>query len=306
MAKPSDILQIESISQLHRQRGLPAPQHPLISLVDIGKLQPPADFEAELWLSHNFYTVSVKRGMINKINYGHTQYDFDEGVLSLLKPYQTFSVKPHPYDRLEGWMLVFSLDLLAGYPLAQKILSYGFFSYQLNEALHLSQAEEASLQALVRQIEEECSARLDGFSQNVIVSCLDLLLTYVDRYYSRQFLTRKRPLSDTMSRIDTLLSTYIDDGSAFKNGLPTVGFVADHLGLSQTYLNDMVKSLTSHSVGAYIDLKLLEQAKLLLSHGTTQISTIGYELGFQHSQSFNRFFKKHENLSPSAFRKRIN
>jgi hypothetical protein len=162
MSKSSDILHLESVSQLHRQCGLPAPAHPLVSLVDLSQIKNLPPDAGEVWLSHGFYTVAVKRGRKNKIGYGRTHYDFDEGILSLLKPHQAFSVSAHPDDHPQGWMLAFSWDLLAGYPLAEKIGGYGYFSYQVNEALHLSDSEEQSLLQLCIRLKRNATCALMG------------------------------------------------------------------------------------------------------------------------------------------------
>ncbi|BFM51280.1 helix-turn-helix domain-containing protein [Marinomonas sp. THO17] len=305
MPTTSNISHVETISEHHRDRGLVPPKHPLISLINLSDMRK-SHSSGDMWWSYGFYAIFIKRGLKSKVRYGHTSYDFDEGVLALLKPHQVFGRSPHPSDQVEGWALFFSSELLEGYPLSEKILSHGFFSYQLNEALHLSQQEEKSLLRLMQQIESEYKARIDSLTQDVIIASLDLLLTYVDRYYKRQFVTRKTPGYDILSKLDTLLESYIEDGEAYTHGLPSIAVMAEKMGVSSNYLNDLVKSLSGKSFGNYIDLAVLQRAKLKLSLSNKSISTIAYELGFQHSQSFNRFFKKHEQKSPGEYRKSLN
>lgn len=301
MTDQTEIQHVATISALHRNLELAKPLHPLVSLIKLDDL----DFSEYVELvrfSYGFYTVSLKRGLRNKVHYGHSSYDFDEGVLALVKPHQVMAMQAHPDDDITGWMLVFHPDFLSGYPLSEKIAKYGFFSYDVDEALHLSDREEQLLLTLMQQLHEEYSDRIDAFSQDVMISQLDLLLSHVNRFYNRQFLTRKKSDAGVLSKLDAFLEDYFDSGTAYSEGFPAVGQLANYLSVSPSYLNDMLTSLTGSSARDYIQRAVVQKAKLSLSLTTKSVSEIGYDLGFQHSQSFNKFFKKQTNLSPGEYR----
>lgn len=304
MSDSSKVKHIATISELHNTLKLTKPLHPLVSLVNLDTLNF-NEYEKDQRFSYGFYTVSLKRGINNKINYGHRSYDFDEGVLALIKPHQVMEFSYSPEDNITGWILAFHPDFLSGYPLSEKVSTYGFFSYETNEALHLSEQEEQLLLDLVQQLHDEYSIRIDSFSQEVMVLQIDLLLSFVNRFYHRQFLTRKKHNSDTLSKLDTYLDNYFDGGQAFNKGLPSVALLAEYLSVSPCYLNDLISSLTGSSTRDYIQRSIIEKAKLNLSLTNKSISEIGYKLGFQHSQSFNKFFKKHTSVSPGEYRKSL-
>jgi len=176
----------------------------------------------------------------------------------------------------------------------------------VDEALHLSDREEQRLLSLMQQLHEEYSDRIDAFSRDVMISQLDLLLSHVNRFYNRQFFTRSKSNADTQSKLDTFLENYFDSGKAYADGFPSVGLLANYLSISPSYLNDMLTSLTGTSARDYIHRAAVQKAKLSLTLTTKSVSEIGYTLGFQHSQSFNRFFKKHTNLSPGEYRRSLN
>ncbi|KZK93623.1 HTH-type transcriptional activator RhaS [Pseudovibrio sp. Ad46] len=304
MTNHTEIQHVATISELHRNLELAKPLHPLVSLIRLDDL----DFSKYVELvrfSYGFYTVSLKRGIQNKVHYGHRSYDFDEGVLALVKPHQVMAMQAHPDDDITGWMLAFHPDFLSGYPLSEKIRKYGFFSYEVDEALHLSDREEQLLLTLMQQLYQEYSDRIDAFSQDVMISQLDLLLSHVNRFYNRQFLTRKKSNANILSKLDAFLEDYFDSGRAYSDGFPSVVQLAKYLSVSTSYLNDMLTSLTGSSARDYIQRLVVRKAKLSLSLTVKSVSEIGYALGFQHSQSFSKFFKKHTNLSPSEYRKSV-
>ncbi|UWQ89572.1 helix-turn-helix transcriptional regulator [Rhodobacteraceae bacterium M382] len=305
MTNHTEIQHVATISELHRNLELAKPLHPLVSLIRLDALDF-GDYQDLVRFSYGFYTVSLKRGLRNKVHYGHHSYDFDEGVLALVKPHQVMAMQAHPDDNITGWMLVFHPDFLSGYPLSEKIGKYGFFSYEVDEALHLSDREEQLLLTLMQQLHDEYSDRIDTFSQDVMISQLDLLLSHVNRFYNRQFLTRTKSNADVLSQLDAFLDEYFDGGKAYSEGFPAVSRLAKNLSVSPSYLNDMLTSLTGSSARDYIQRSVVQKAKLSLSLTTKSVSEIGYELGFQHSQSFNKFFKKQTNLSPGEYRKSIN
>ncbi|MGR3679186.1 MAG: helix-turn-helix domain-containing protein [Paracoccaceae bacterium] len=305
MTNRTEIMHVATISQLHRNLELAKPLHPLVSLIRLGELDF-RKYQELVRFSYGFYTVSLKRGLQNKVHYGHSSYDVDEGVLGLGKPHQVMAMQAHPDDDITGWMHVFHPDFLSGYQLSEKVGKYGFFSYDVNEALHLSDREEQRLLTLMQQLHEEYSDRIDAFSQDVMISQLDLLLSHVNRFFNRQFLTRKKGNADILSKLDAFLEDYFGGGHAYSEGFPVVGQLAKYLLVSPSYLNDMLTSLTGSSARDYIQRMTLTKAKLSLSLTTKSVSEIGYELGFQHSQSFNKFFKKHTNLSPGEYRRSMN
>lgn len=305
MPGPSKIQHVATISELHRNLELVKPLHPLVSLIKLDDLDF-SRYEELTRFSYGFYTISLKRGIQNKLHYGHSSYDFNEGILALIKPHQVMAMQYQPDDEITGWMLVFHADFLSGYSLSEKIGRYGFFSYDVDEALHLSEYEEQQLLMLMQQLHEEYSSRIDTFSQDVMISQLDLLLNHINRYYHRQFLTRKKNSSDVLLALDAFLDGYFDSGKAFSGGVPSVAQLSEQLSISPSYLNDLVFSLADCLTRDYISRIMIQKAKTSLSLTRKSVSEIGYALGFQHSQSFNKFFKKHTSISPGEFRKRLN
>lgn len=300
---------LKTIHELHQLRGLPKPTHPLVSVIDIGTIkQLPAT--AVTTLVADFYLIALKRNFHPhvKTGYGQQTYDFDEGVLAFMAPGQVFSLEPaaQPAGNLSGWVLLVHPDFLWNTPLAKKIKQYAYFSYSLTEALHLSAKEDRTLTNTVRSMEQECQANLDTFSQDVILAHLEVLLTYSERFYQRQFITRRKVNQEILNRLEDILAAYLDSEALANKGLPTVHYVADALHLSPTYLSSLLKVLTGQSTQHYIHDKLLAKAKLILSTTSLSVSEIAYQLGFEHPQSFSKLFKAKTNLSPLAFRQSFN
>ncbi len=300
----SDIIKVTSISQYNQYVGLPKPQHPLVSLVKFEDL-PAFPMDATVKFILDFYTVTLKKDCHCKAKYGQTHYDFDEGVMSFISPQQTLGVEEDYNPPTEGWMLMFHTDFIRNYPLGQRIKEYGFFYYSMNEALMLSEKEEASIEALFHTIDDEYHLPIDTFSQDVMIAQLELLLTYCNRYYSRQFVTRKTPNSNLLAKVEILLTDYFDHKTEHK-ALLTVTYLAEQLHMSAKYLSDTLRSLTGQSAQQHIQNKLIEKAKQKLSTTDLSVSEIAYELGFDYSQSFSKLFKKKTNLSPLAFRQSFN
>jgi AraC family transcriptional regulator, transcriptional activator of pobA len=197
-------------------------------------------------------------------------------------------------------------DFLWNYPLAKKIRQYGFFSYTTNEALHLSEAEKETIISVFKLIEAELNSRIDDFSQEVIVSQIELLLNYANRFYKRQFITRKAVNNDLLQKLEDLLEAYFDNETSLSRGLPTVQYLAEHLNLSPDYLSDMLRSLIGQNAQQYIHGKLIGKAKEKLSTTNLSVSEVAYELGFEHPQSFSKLFKTKTKLSPLEFRRSFN
>ena len=294
---------IKSIAEIHRLMNLPKPQHPLIGMIDLKILKSAPNIQAVL---SDFYVVSLKRGC-DKLFYGQQKYDFDEGLLAFIAPGQILRGEANgvPHN-LEGWMLFVHPDFLWNTPLAQKIKQYEFFGYSTNEALFLSDKEETTINGIVNNIREEYHANIDKFSQDVIIAQLDVLFTYAQRFYERQFITRKITNNQVLNRLEEILSTYFNSEDLVLKGLPTVQHVADSLNLSTKYLSSMLKQLIGLTTQQLIHEKLIEKAKEKLSTTELTVSEIAYELGFEHSQSFNKLFKAKTNQSPLEFRHSFN
>ena len=301
--RENNINTINSVMQYHQICGLPKPLHPLVSVVNLEEI----DFflNEEFWrhYANNLYTISIKKGMTSKLIYGQTEFDFDDGVLVVTAPKQVISIEKLEKIELTGYKLIFHPDFIQGYPLAKKIHNYAFFSYSANKALFLSDKEEEIVLNLFKSIEQECANNTDKFSQDVLIANIELLLVHIDRYYNRQFLTRKKISNDTLSKMEEILNRYFE---AEHTQLPTVQYIADQLNLSPTYLSDLLKNLTGLTAQQHIHEKLIEKAKELLFTSNLSVSEIAYQLGFEFPQSFNKLFKKKTNLTPLEFKQSFN
>jgi AraC family transcriptional activator of pobA len=296
---------IRSISELHRILELPKPKHPLVSLIDFEKIKCYSE-EHLRSVSYNFYCIAIKKNFEGKLKYGQNYYDFDEGLMTFFAPGQVVTTEIN-YDKLiSGWWLVVHSDFIRNTPLVGKMSSYGFFSYSVHEALHLSEEEETLLEELIGNIGEECTSAMDNFSQDVIISYLELFLNYCNRFYNRQFITRKQAGNDLLSRVEALLTQYFSGSEVQEKGLPTVQYLADALNVSPKYLSDMLKAITGQTAQQHIHQKLIEKASEILSTTTLTVSEIAYRLGFEHPQSFSKLFKNKTNTSPLEFRHSFN
>ncbi|MEA1851108.1 AraC family transcriptional regulator [Chryseobacterium sp. MHB01] len=304
MQKSSDIFHINSISQLIRLLELPAPLHPMIALVDYRKV-PMETFPRGQKISLDFYKISFKTAFTGQIKYGQGYYDFEEGGMAFLKPRQIV-FPPEEIESYEGIALYFHPDFIRNYPLGKTIHQYGFFSYDVSEALFLSAKEKEIIAGLFASIAVELENNIDSFSQDVLVSQLELLLNYSNRFYNRQFITRKAVNNDIVSSLDQLLNRYFEEGNSLKNGLPSVKYISSELKLSQRYLSDLLSSLTGQNTQQFIQNTIIEKAKEKLSTTNLSVSEIAYELGFEHSQSFSKLFKTKTNFSPLEFRQSFN
>jgi len=303
MQQQSNINHIKSISQLVRVLGFPAPLHPLITLVDYNNVSIEM-FPKGQKVSLDFYKISFKPTFTGHIKYGQGYYDFEEGGLAFLKPKQIV-FPPEDIDSYEGIALYCHSDFMRNYPLGSTINQYGFFSYDVSEALFLSAKEKEVIATLFASIANELETNIDGFSQDVLVSQIELLLNYSNRFYNRQFITRKAINHEIISSLDKILNNYFEENS-LKNGLPSVKYVSTELKLSQRYLSDMLNSLTGLNTQQYIQNTIIEKAKEKLSMTNLSVSEIAYELGFEHSQSFSKLFKTKTNVSPLEFRQSFN
>jgi AraC family transcriptional regulator, transcriptional activator of pobA len=301
--KKKNILTINSVAELHRRFSLPAPEHPLVSVIDLKNMQSPRD-ENISGVVFNFYSVWLEKEVKGKIRYGQGYFDFDEGKMIFIAPGQILSTSDHEQTN-SGYGLVFHPDFIKGYPLAKTIKNYGYFSYAVNEALFLSEKEEETIISIMQQIMQEYRSNIDRYTQDVIVSHIEVLLNYSNRFYGRQFITRKSSNNDVLVRMERVLTNYFK-GTDSNRGLPTVQFLAEQLHVSPGYLSDMLRELTGQNAQNHIHNYLIEEAKELLSTTTLSASEIAYRLGFEHPQSFSRLFRQKTDLSPSDFRNSFN
>lgn len=306
--KNRQLYHFHTITEYHRAAGLPNPAHPLISLVHMEDITRPLG-ESPFSIVHDFYTISMKRVRNVKFKYGQQASDFDEGVLFFVAPGQVFSVafeRSELVHHPEGWILLVHPDFLWHTPLAKAIRQYEFFGYSVYEGLYLSDKEEAMLGGIVQNIEQEYQANIDQFSQNVIIAQLELFLTYSERFYQRQFITRKMTNHEILGKLEDLLTTYFNSGALAEKGLPSVTWIAESLHISPGYLSGLLKSLTGQNTQQHLHNKLIELAKEKLSTTHLSVSEIAYELGFEHLQSFSKLFKTKTSLSPLEFRQSFN
>jgi len=294
----------QSISELHKAMGQPKPLHPLVSIINYGEaIFDPTDFDQGIVL--DFYKISFKTNFAGKLRYGHGFYDFEEGGMSFVAPGQILKMQEEEAD-YSGMSLNIHPDFIRPYSLNTTIKKYGFFSYAAAEALYLSEKEKETILGVFANIQDELNQRIDNFSQDVMISQLELLLNYSNRFYNRQFITRKAVNNDVLSKLENLLEDYFNTEKPVENGLPTVQFIADEMQLSPRYLSDLLRSTSGQNTQQFIHDKLIEKAKEYITKGTFSISEIAYKLGFEHPQSFNKLFKKKTNISPVAFQELFN
>ena len=298
----------QTISEFYRFINVPAPQHPLISVLDVGTV-PHSDHDEPTNLVLDFYSIAVKRMSNVNVTYGQHSFDFNEGIMSFMSPKQVFSITADDKNeavKKSGWVIYVHPDFIWNTPLAKTIKQYNFWGYSLNEALFLSAKEEAVITNIILTIKQECEANIDTFSKPIIISHLDSLLNYADRFYHRQFITREKAAHQVLDRLETLLQDYFNSNDLTSRGLPTVLYVADELHLSPTYLSSLLRTLTGQNTQQHIHEKLIERAKEKLSTTSLTVSEIAYELGFEQLSSFSKLFKIRTNQSPLAFRASFN
>jgi len=292
-----------SLSEFHNFCGLPKPEHPLISLVDYSQVHYPVNDSKLNWIQH-FYSIGLKRNVNARFNYGQQHYDFDSGILTFVSPLQFLKVEINQEIQAQpsGWILLIHPDFLWNSELAKHIPQYDFFQYDVNEALFLSDKEEAVIVDILQNIEKEYQSNIDKFSRELILKQIERLLIYAERYYERQFITRKRSTQELVTKFEQLLSAQFDQDQLLSKGVPTVSFLAQQLNLSPNYLGSLLRIYTQQNTQQHIQHKMIEYAKRRLSTTALSISEIAYELGFEHPQSFSKIFKKNTKHSPVEFR----
>ncbi|MFP5436548.1 MAG: helix-turn-helix domain-containing protein [Bacteroidia bacterium] len=294
-----------SLTEATRAFGLPEPNHPLITILGAESNNVVENGMPQTHVLH-FYKISYKPRLSGRVKYGQHYYDFDEGGLLFAAPGQIIGADENHSGVCSQYTLLIHPDFFLTYPMAKKIKQYGFFSYSANEALHLSDKEKSVIISIFEIIEEELNSRLDDFSQDVIISQIELLLNYANRFYRRQFITRKAVNNDLLQNLEEVLEEYFGNQQSLTSGILTVQYLADRLHISASYLSDMLRSLTGQNAQQHIHNKLIEKAKEQLSVTGLSVSEIAYSLGFEHPQSFSKLFKTKTSLSPVEFRRSFN
>ncbi len=298
----------KTISEFHQFRNLPKPQHPLISVVNVESVTHLHNDEP-MTLALDFYSIAIKRMQNAKVKYGQQPFDFNEGIMSFMSPAQVFSIaltNKKEAIKQSGWVIYIHPDFLWNTPLAKTIKGYDFWDYSLHEALFLSGKEEAAINHIIQNINQEYHSSIDKFSRQIIISQIESLLSYADRFYHRQFITREKANHQILDRLETLVSNYFNSDDLINKGLPTVQSIAEQLHLSPKYLSSLLRMLTGQNTQQYIHEKLIQKAKEKLSTTSLSVSEIAYGLGFEHLQSFSKLFKTKTKLSPLAFRQSFN
>jgi AraC family transcriptional activator of pobA len=300
---------VQTISELHGLLGLPRPEHPLISIINLETLNRPGEKRPES-VVFDFYSIALKRHCRGKFKYGQRHYDFQDGIMYFMAPGQVFGPPARHEERsaspMSGWSLYLHPDFLWNTPLAKNIRRYEYFDYSVHEALLLTEKEESIVIGVLQNIQQEYLANQDNFSQDIIISHLEVLLNYADRFYHRQFLTSKKENHLILDRLEEVLTVYFNNDELLTRGLPSVKYIAGELALSPNYLSSLLKALTGRNTQQHILDKVIEKAKEKISTTELSVSEISYVLGFDHPQSFSRLFKARTGLSPLAFRQSFN
>lgn len=295
------IIRIKSISQLTEMMGFDKPTHPLIYLVDVSQWVIPGE-QIGVKYTTDLYTIALKDKSCGML-YGRNHYDFNEGVMIFTEPGQVAAAtKEQKLNEIQGWMLFIHPDLFRNNHLGTAIESYGFFSYDVHEALHLSDKEQQTVNELIEKIKEEISARIDNHSNSVIVSGIELLLNYCSRYYERQFNTRSFRNKDVVADVNGTLRKYYEDGQFQSTGIPSLQYLADKVHLSPHYLSDLLKKETGRTAKEHVNDFLIDKAKTLLLSSSDSVSEIAFTLGFNYPHYFSRLFRSKTGLSPKDYR----
>ena len=284
---------------------LPRPEHPMLSVFSaLGNGFLPCPKESSPPITNDCYSISLKKIVKGDLNYGRTQYDFTNGALIFIAPRQVLQWDESVVYDQKGFSINFHEDFIKGTELAQQIRKYGFFSYSVNEALHLSPKEEKQIESIVENIHIEYQNNQDEFSKDIIISQLSTLLKYANRFYERQFLNRKELSNDLLEQFNQQLVAYFDSGQMQEKGIPSIEQIADKLSVSQRYLSDTLKKETGKTSTEHLQLYLIDEAKNILLNPNKTISEVAYELGFEYPPYFSRLFKKKEGISPTQYREK--
>ncbi|MDO6437809.1 helix-turn-helix transcriptional regulator [Cyclobacterium sp. 1_MG-2023] len=285
---------------------LPRPEHPMLSVFSaIGDGFLPCPKESSPPITNDCYTISFKKIVKGDLNYGRTKYDFTNGALFFIAPRQVLQWDSSVVFEQKGFSINFHEDFIKGTELAHQIKKYGFFSYSVNEALHLSPREEKQIESIVENIDLEYQNNQDEFSKEIIVSQLSTLLKYANRFYERQFINRKALSNDLLEQFNLELENYFDSGQLQENGIPSIELIAENLSVSQRYLSDTLKKETGKTSTEHLQLYLIDEAKNILLNPNKTVAEVAYELGFEYPPYFSRLFKKKEGISPTEYREKF-
>jgi AraC family transcriptional regulator, transcriptional activator of pobA len=293
-----EIIKLDHVADYNVMRGVPT-THPLITILDLSKAKPmPAKT-----FHFGLYAIYLKELNCGELKYGRNHYDYQEGSLVFIAPGQVLGVEPKVKTfAAKGWALLFHPDLIKGTDLGKHIHNYSFFSYHVNEALHMSEQERGVIVECFRKIELELQRSIDKHSKKLIVSNIELLLDYSVRFYDRQFITRDHAHSDLLEKFESLLHAYLHSALPQETGIPAVSYFAEKLHLSANYFSDLLRKETGKSAKEYINEKLIDVAKEKMFQPGKSVSEIAYELGFKYPQHFTRFFKTHVGQTPNEYR----
>jgi len=296
-----DIYRIETINELNKILEQEKEKHPLVSIVDFSRVKNYDNLLRKI--TSGFYSIMLKNSCPNPVKYGRNYYDFQEGTLMFIAPGQIIEIERGEKEQESlGWGLFFHPDLIRGTSLFDKMKDFSFFSYDLHEALHLSDDEKLVLGDIIEKIKIELARNIDKHSKTLIVSNIELLLNYCTRFYDRQFITRAEPNKDILVRFEEVVSAYFNQDDLMERGIPTVKQCAEKLSLSPNYLSDLLKKETGKNAREHIQYYLIEAAKNKLLATSLTVGEIGYELGFGYPQHFSKLFKSKTGMSPAEFR----
>jgi AraC-like DNA-binding protein len=293
-----EIIKLDSITQFNTLRGIET-LHPLVSVIDFSKMKLIPEAKAH----YRFYCVFLKEVKCGDMKYGCNYYDYQEGTLVFIAPGQVVGIGNAPGSpKPKGWGLLFHPDLIKGTSLGHNIKDYTFFSYEANEALHLSEKERQIITDCLNKIDYELHQSIDKHSKKLIANNIELFLNYCLRFYDRQFITRSSVNKDILVKFERLLDNYFNSEMPQTIGLPTVKYCAENIHLSANYLGDLIKKETGKSPQEHIQLKLMDIAKERIFDTSKSVSEIAYELGFKHPQHFSRMFKNETGQTPNEYR----
>ncbi len=291
-----NVLNVNNVGDYSAFHGVESP-HPLVALINFEEISP----IRHSLNKYSVYGLFMNRNLSIDLTYGCGKYDYTNGTLICVAPGQ-IGGKPDNGDRIEldGWSLMFHPDFLNGTPLGKRIREYSFFDYRVNEALHMTEEEFAIFDSLMRHMRAEISGRRDSLQDGIIIGYIELMLNYCQRFYDRQFMTRRVENNDLMSRFKALLHGYFHDNMQAKHGLPSMQYFADRLNMSANYLGDLIKKTSGSTAMTLIRAFVIQEAKNALASGKS-VSEAAYYLGFDYPQHLSRMFKKNEGMSPSQY-----
>lgn len=298
----NELIHLQTINDLHKLFNLGNGYHPLVTVLDFSKVTEQVGQNSKI--TTDFYSIMFKNYCKNHIKYGRKAIDFQDGNLICIAPNQTIEIDNEIEEREDkmGWGLFFHTDLIRSTSLNEKIKDFGFFYYEVSEALHLSDKEKNIFFELIQKIQNELQENIDIHSQQIIVSTIELLLSYCQRFYGRQLITRSQTNKSIISQIENILTQYFADNKINEQGLPTVKYLADKVHLSPSYLSDLLKKETGKNAQEHIHFYLIEEAKNLLLNSENNINEIAHNLGFEYPQYFNKLFKKKTGKTPLEYR----